>query len=201
MPIASAAAKPSRPASSSARSIHGTATSTASLATPNSPRNCSARHSARTSAISEATTRLSLCQRHAVRQHAAAEVDRRGGEQSLGPKSRARGSRGESLLEAPIRFAQVDPPHPERPENDTEAQRVARLAVEEGVERRAQIRRVPVEPRCVALSLRQRKRPAGMPLEEPCRFAGLIEPLSRVQANRLEQPIPALASALVDRDE
>jgi hypothetical protein len=95
----------------------------------------------------------------------------------------------------------VDPPHPERRENDTETQRVARLAVEEGVQRRAQIRRVTVEPRCVALSLRERSRPPGMPLEEPCGFACPIEPLSGVQAYRLEQPVPALASTLVEGHE
>ncbi len=76
-----------------------------------------------------------------------------------------------------------------------------RVAREQRVERSAQVRRLAVEQRRVALLLGERERPGRVPPGERRRLAGLVEPFARVEANRLEQAVAPLAPAFVRGDE
>ena len=101
-----------------------------------------------------------LGERHAVREGAAPEVDRRRGEQRLRAQRRPLRRRLETLREAPLRFFELDPAQPEGRQRDAETERVARLAREQRVECDAQVRRLALEPRRVPLALGERERPA-----------------------------------------
>ena len=140
--------------------------------------------------------------RDPARERAGAEVDRRRGTQRLGPQRRALGSRCERLREAPLRLVEVDAPQPERPEGDAEAERTAGSRGEQRVERGAQVRGLVIEPRRVALPLGERERPGGVPLGDRGAVSpASVEPVARVEANRLEQAVAPLASAVVHGDE
>ena len=123
-------------------------------------------------------------------ERAAAELDRRGGEQRLGAERRPLGTCFERRGEAPLRLVELDPAQPERQQGDAEPQRIVRLAREQDVERGAQVRRLAVEPRRAALVARRARAPswrAGR-ATRGC-FAGIDEPLACVHADGLEQAV------------
>ena len=111
--------------------------------------------------------------RDSARKRPAAEVDRRRGEQRLGAKSRALRRSLERGGEAAVRLLELDAAQPERRERDAEPERVARLAREQRAERGAQVRRLAIEPRRVALALGELERPGRVPSGQSGGLAGV----------------------------
>ena len=181
----------------------GTATSAASLATPYSPRNCSARHSARVSPTSDATERLSSRERH------TAGRGFRCGSRSQPP--RAAPSRGASS--APGR-RRVRPRTVASQSGDRFAEsRTATSRCTAGARRVAHVRATSRSAalRFAASRSRRRRvvaaRSASSSAQAACRsatigvFARLGESFARVHAHRFEEPVPAVTTAEVYRDE
>ena len=139
--------------------------------------------------------------RDPARKRPAAHVDRRRGEQRFSAEGGALRRRLERRGEAAVRLLELDAAQPERRERDAEPERVARLPGEQRGERRAQVRRLGIEPLRVPLTLRELERPHRVPAGQGGGLAGVGEPLARVQPDRLEQPVAPLASAFVRGDE
>ena len=129
------------------------------------------------------------------------QVEGRGGQQGRGACLGSLGDGGEGLLQPPVALLEVDPAQPERPEGDAEAQCLRLVDREERVERGLEVRRLAVEPRVVALPLGEIESPVRVASGKARRLTGLIEPFAGVEADRLEQPVAAVADAVVARDE
>ena len=113
--------------------------------------------------------------REGTGQIAAAILDCRRREQRPRPQGRLLRGRIEGLLEAPLCLVQLDPAHPERTQGDAEAHGLTRCALDEHLERRAQVRCFAIEPWRAALGLGQGEGPARMPLGHHRSRSGIRE--------------------------
>jgi hypothetical protein len=92
---------------------------------------------------------------------ARAQRERRACEQRFGPQGRRLRNRLKHIREAVVRLFEIESPKPERPQGNAQTQRVGRHGGEQRVQRGAEVRRFPVEPRRALLRLGEASSEAG----------------------------------------
>ncbi len=134
------------------------------------------------------------------RQLAAAELERGGREQRRSPQLRRLGSRVEHRTQPADALGEVVAVEPERPDTRGQPEGALRIVAKAGVERRAEVVVVELEPLERFARRRQRLRPVAEARLDRFALARCAQALGRELAHGVEQPI-ARRSRVLDRHQ